>query len=423
MYSLGNTLGLSRPCRRSAVLTALSLAVFGICLFPLPTCAKYDGGVGTEASPYLIRTARQMNDIGAAPSDWNKHFRLATDLDMNDFTGDVYNIIGTSTTQSFSGIFDGSGHEIFNFNISTSQQFHTGLFGCVSGEVKNLGLVKPVVLAQGSRVGALVGQIEHGQVTSCYARGGRVSGDDDVGVLVGRNAGRIFTSYSSGSVSGDTFIGGLVGLLTDGTINTSFSKADVTGNINVGGLVGKTGHETSAARNCYATGDVVGDTNVGGLIGQIERGAAERCFSAGSVSGNQYVGGLVGRIRVLGMLMHCFWDTEASGQPTSAGGTGKTTVEMKTIDTFFAINWDFAYTWTICEELNYPIFIWQIPTTDYLCPDGVGFIDFAYFAQRWHREGCGPANGNCQGADVDRSGIVDFIDFEIFANRWMAGTQ
>lgn len=423
MYSLSNTLGLSRPCRRNAALAALLLAVFGVCLFPLPASAKYDGGAGTEGSPYLIRTARQMNDIGASSGDWNKHFRLAANLDMSNYTGAAYNIIGTSPTQPFSGVFDGSGFEIFNFSLSTAQQFYTGLFGCVSGEVKNLGLVKPSVVAQGSRVGALVGQIEHGQVTSCYARGGRISGADDVGGLVGRNAGRMFKSYSSGSVSGDTFVGGLVGLLTDGTVTTSYSKAEVSGTRNVGGLVGKTGDNLAAVTHSYATGSVTGDSHIGGLVGQVERGAAHRSYSVGRVSGNQYVGGLTGRVRAMGGVLGCLWDTQTSGQSTSGGGSGRRTDEMQTISTFTQQGWDFWGTWTMCEGMNYPILLWQIPATDYRCPDGIDFIDFAFFAQRWHRSDCSPGNGNCDGTDADRSGIVDFIDFQIFATRWMEGTQ
>jgi len=420
MYSLGNTPGLFRSCRQNAVLTILASVVIGVCLFPSEAQAKYGGGTGTQNSPYLISTAEQMNEIGLSSGDWSRHFTLTADIDMNDLGDAAYNIIG-SATAGFSGIFDGEGHEISNFNLTTTHQLYTGLFGIVGGEIRNLGLARPTVVAQGSRVGALVGQLDHGNVVSCHARSASVSGNDDVGLLVGRNVGRIFSSHSTGNVSGNANVGGLVGVVADGSVNTSYSKAEVTGNQNVGGLVGKTGHEIAAVRNSFATGSATGDTYVGGLVGQIERGAAERCFSAGSVSGNRDVGGLTGRVRVLGMVMHCFWDTEASGQPTSGGGTGKTTAEMMTINTYFAVNWHFAQTWTICEGLNYPVLLQQIPVTDFLCPDGVDFIDFAYFAARWHRQGCTPANGNCEGVDVDGSGTVDFIDLEIFADRWMLG--
>jgi hypothetical protein len=423
MYSSGNALGLSRPCKRSAALATLLPAVLCVCFLPFEACAKYDGGAGTEASPYLIRTAQQMNDIGASPGDWNKHFRLAADLDMSNYTGAAYNIIGTSTTQPFSGVFDGSNHEIFDFSVTTTQEFYTGLFGCVSGKIENMGLVKPFVLAHGSRVGALVGYLDHGQVTSCYNRGGSVSGADDVGGLIGRSAGRIFKSYSSGTVSGDAYVGGLIGLITDEAVTTSFSTADVSGTRNVGGLVGKTADEQAAVSNSYATGSVTGNSYVGGLVGQVERGAAHRSYSAGSVSGSQFTGGLTGYVRVLGRVSNSVWDTETSGQADSGGGIGKTTAEMQTISTFTDTGWDFWSTWTMCEGMNYPIFFWQIPATDYQCPDGVDYIDFAFFARRWHRQGCGPGNGNCEGADVDGSGTVDFSDFEIFAARWLAGVK
>ncbi|UCE50219.1 MAG: hypothetical protein JSW47_08650 [Phycisphaerales bacterium] len=420
MYDLDDTRNPSRPGERNVVLATVLLTALGVCLFGSQARAKYGGGAGTQNSPYLISTAKQMNEIGASPGDWSRHFKLTADIDMNDLGEAAFRIIGNSTT-SFSGIFDGDDHEILNFSLTTTQQFDTGLFGSVGGEVRNLGLVKPTVVAQGSRVGALVGRLDHGNVVSCYARRASVSGNDDIGGLVGYNTGRIFKSFSTGTVSGNKNVGGLVGLVTDGTVNTSFSKAEVSGNTDVGGLVGKTGNQNAAVRNSYATGSVTGQTYVGGLVGQIERGAAERCFSAGSVTGNQYVGGLTGRVRVLGMVLHCFWDTEASGQPTSGGGTGKTTAEMKTISTYSAVNWDFVAMWTICDGMNYPVLLWQIQVTDYLCPDGVDFIDFAYFAARWHRQGCTPANGNCEGTDADGSGTVDFLDLEIFAKRWMLG--
>ncbi|MHC4570182.1 MAG: GLUG motif-containing protein [Planctomycetota bacterium] len=400
MYSLRNTRGPSRPCKQNAVFVAFALIAVGLCLVPSQAQAKYGGGAGTQNSPYLIQTAEQMNEIGLSPGDWSRHFRLTADIDMSDLGDADYNIIG-SATAGFSGVFDGNDHEISNLSLTTTHQLYTGLFGVVGGEVRNLGLAGPVVVAQGSRVGALIGQLDHGTVVSCHARSASVSGNDDIGALVGRNVGRIFSSHSTGNVSGNANVGGLVGLLSDGSVNTSYSKADVTGNRDVGGLVGKTGNERAAVRNCFATGSASGDRYIGGLVGHIERGAAERCFSAGTVSGNQDVGGLTGNVRVLGMVLHCFWDTEASGQPTSGGGTGKTTAEMKTINTYLAVNWDFVQTWTICEGLNYPVLLQQIPITDFLCPDGVEFIDFAYFAARWHRQGCTPANGNCEGADVD----------------------
>jgi len=63
----------------------------------------------------------------------------------------------------------------------------------------------------------------------------------------------------------------------------------------------------------------------------------------------------------------CFWDTVATGQPTSDGGTGKTTAEMQTASTFLEAGWDFVGetadgpndVWRIAEGLDYPRLWWE----------------------------------------------------------------
>jgi len=50
--------------------------------------------------------------------------------------------------------------------------------------------------------------------------------------------------------------------------------------------------------------------------------------------GASRVGGLIGRVQGTPTIVDCFWDTQTSGQATSAGGTGKTTAEMTDDATF-----------------------------------------------------------------------------------------
>ena len=422
MRGLGDSPGLYRFGGKYNQQGMLLFILFAFCFFCSPAGAQYGGGSGTENDPYLIRTAEQMNAIGASPGDWDKHFQLRADIDLSEFTGTAYNIIGTeASNESFTGVFDGNDHTISNLSINSSRERYTGLFGRVTGELMNLGLVNPEVFSQGSHVGALAGYLFAGTITRCYADGANVWGSNNIGGLVGSCSGRIYKSYSTGSVTGDLYVGGLIGIVDDGTVNMCYSKASVSGNREVGGLAGKTVDEQSVVSNCYSTGSVDGGTYVGGLLGQVERGRAFNSYSTGSVSGNQYVGGFTGNIRVLGGVMHCFWDTETSGQSTSPGGTGKTTDEMQTISTFSEAGWDFNAIWTICAGMNYPVLLWQIPSADFLCPDGVNFIDFAFFAQHWLDRPCGAANYNCEGTDLDNSGSVDFTDLEIFAGNWLKG--
>ncbi len=401
---------------KSISITKLLLLFLMTCLFVMPVYAKYEGGTGTANDPYLIYTAEQMNEIGTHQSDWNKHFKLMANINMNEVAGTDFNIIET-----FTGVFDGNDCTISNLSISSALTENTGLFGTVGGQINNLGLIKPNINAQGGNVGSLTGFLNHGFITNCYARGVVVSGSNYIGGLIGLNTGRAGLCWSSGNVSGLAYIGGLIGLTDDGTVKQCYSRANVTGDRNVGGLVGKTTDEASEVTNCYATGTVEADRYVGGLVGQVEQGRVYKCYSVGSVSGNRDVGGLTGFIRVLGNVSRSFWDTQTSGQETSAGGTGKTTAQMKKINTFFSEGWDVWGIWTICEDINYPALLSLIPVADLDCPDGVNFIDFAIFAGQWGRDNCSPANGNCQGADINQSGTVDFRDLEIFARHWLEG--
>ena len=439
MHNLSKNFGLCRPFysttskqpqsvtdKQSGKLTMPLLVLLAICFFGLPAQGEYGGGSGTVEDPYLIDTAEQMNAIGANTNDWDKNFKLINDIDLAGYTGTEFNIIGYYTSydnnKPFSGVFDGNGHTISNFTCTSSDPDYIGLFGYVTGAIKDLGLIAPNVDAStGYYVGSLAGSLNNGTITGCYAKGASVSGVSTIGGLVGSNAGRIVNCYSSGSISGDMYVGGLVGQVGAGTVTNCYATASVSGNRNIGGLVGKTGDETSTITNCYAIGAVKGDRYVGGLAGQVERGAAYKCYSVGSVSGNQDVGGLVGYTRVLGRVLNSVWDTQTSGQQTSAGGTGKTTAQMQMMSTFTSVGWDFWNVWTICEGTNYPVLLWQIFLEDFRCPDGVNFIDFAFFAAHWHQEACSPSNNYCDGTDLDESGSVDFLDLAIFTNNWLAG--
>jgi hypothetical protein len=422
MCSLSKIPGPSGPCRQSDKSEVLLFALLAVCFLARPAQAQYGGGSGTENDPYLIYTAEQMNQIGANPGDWGKRFELMADIDLSDYSGSAFNIIGTTALASFNGLFEGNGHTISNFSLTSTSESYVGLFGYVSGKIQNLGLIDPYVFAQGRDVGSLAGYLEHGTIAGCYATGVEISGDDYVAGLVGWSTGQIVNCSSSGSVHGDTNVGGLVGLVADGTVTASYSRAGVSGNMNVGGLAGRTSDEAAVISGCYASGSVMGGTYVGGLIGQIERGRAYKSYSTGSVSGAQYVGGFTGYIRVLGSTTYCFWDTQSSGQATSAGEeAGKTTAGMQTKSTFTDAGWDFNNIWEICPGTNYPVLQWQIPIADFRCPDGVSFVDFAFFAGHWLDKDCNAANYYCRGTDLDHSGSVGFSDLEIFADYWLEG--
>jgi len=289
-------------------MSAVILLLSAVCFFSLTAEAKYGGGTGEPNEPYLIYDANQMNAIGADSNDWDKCFKLMSNVDLSEYTGTEFNIIGEYVSSGnpknkpFTGLFDGNGHTISNFTYASTGTSCKGLFRYVRGVIKDLGLIDPNVDAgTGDYVGSLVGYIiREATIKNCYAQGGSISGNRRVGGLVGYN-----------------FI------------------ATIT--------------------NCYSTGSVSGTTDIGGLLGYNSRGIITNCYSTGSVSGTTDIGGLVGRN--IGDVIGSFWDTQTSGQATSAGGTGLTTAEMQMASTF--VDWACDAFWTINEGVDYPRLWWQ----------------------------------------------------------------
>ena len=111
-------------------------------------------------------------------------------------------------------------------------------------------------------IGGLVG-VNNGAITFSYATGA-VDGYP-AGGLVGYNGGAIVSSYATGVVTGTT-VGGLVGRngRRPGRIYASYATGSVSGELDVGGLVG-----TNAGRidSSYATGHVSRRRDGGGLVG------------------------------------------------------------------------------------------------------------------------------------------------------------
>jgi hypothetical protein len=346
-------------------------------------CINYSGGSGTEEEPYLISTGQQMYLIGSDSNDWDKHFKLMADIDMSEYTGTMYNIIGNDD-YPFEGVFDGNGHTISNFTYNSSGINGIGLFGWIddpNAEIKNLGLIEPDVNIgdDGSGAGALVGVLVHGSVSGFYVEGGNVTGKNYVGGLVGRNWGDISNSYSSSGVTGDSYVGGLVGYNHYGEISNSYSAGEVTGGNLVGGLVG-------SRSNCIFTS--------------------------------------------------CFWDSDVNPDVNGIGdGTtdpnvvGLPTVLMQTESTFTNAGWDFVGEtvngpndiWDICEGTNYPKLAWSIPAGDFMCPDGVNMLDFAILGEAWMSE-AGDLNWD-PGCDISEPAdeVIDWLDLGVFVGNWLMG--
>jgi hypothetical protein len=359
-----------------------------------PVQAKYSGGTGEPNDPYRIATPNDLNDIGNHVEDFNKCFVMVNDINLADYTGTQFNIIGNYPSEPFTGVFDGNSHIISNFNYNSTGTRHIAIFGYVTGSdslINNLCIVDPNVNAgTGWRAGPVFGMIIDGTVSNCFVEGGRVSGRIEVGGLGGVNfAGLIFNCSSTTDIYGEDHAGGLLGGNTlDGLVSNCFATCEVSAggfNDEVSGVGGLIGVSYGTISNCYSSGDVSGiNRPTGGLIGNCRYASVLNCYASGGVSGTSGdIGGLVGN-SYSSSYIKCFWDNTMN--PTLAGGVsepnvvGKSTAEMMEEATF--TSWDFVEVWNIGENQTYP-YLRIYPAGD-LNHDGiVNGLDFAIFANHW----------------------------------------
>ncbi len=254
----------------------------------------------TEVSEgnYTVTSAEGLKNIAELVNGGKTDINITLDKNI-DLTGKEWTPIGTSSS-SYTGTFDGGGHTITGLTVTGSDQY-AGLFGYID----KVGTVKNVVL-------------EDVQITSDNSSGyaGGVAGD---------SWGTIENCSVSGSVSGTTFAGGVVGSQWGGSITGCNSSATVKGEAYVGGIAGETNSGASLT-GCYATGDVTvendgtNNSHAGGVVGYNEGGTLTACYATGSVtgsgSGTIYVGGVTGSNN-LGILTACY---HAKGTVSGPGG-------------------------------------------------------------------------------------------------------
>ena len=237
------------------------------------------------------------------------------------------------SNRCFSGIFDGNNHTISNLRIDKSDTDNVGLFAALAdgAQVKNVNLANVSVEGRFG-VGSLVAY-NAGEIDNSYADG-TITGERDVGGLVAYNVGRISDSYAYGAVSGGSSVGGLVARNESaGAIANSYSLSRVSGNTGIGGLVGL---NLGSITNTHASGVVEGSMRIGGLVGANGGSVADSYATADILctgvpmctSYTVATGGLIGS-DVGGVVANSYWDTGVSKLRVSAGGVGKTTLQLQ----------------------------------------------------------------------------------------------
>ena len=247
-----------------------------------------------------------------------KYIKMTNDIELPLNVPNNMVSIGSYPSHPFKGTFDGNGKHIYNLYIDQPNTPYQGFFGyTLNANLFNVGLVN--ITASGRNyTGGMVAYAQNTHMRDCYVNGG--------------------TLFAL------SYCGGLVGYQEQGTnsiISGCYNTCEVTGNNYVGGLIGFSNYST--VRNSYVAGRVAAQ---GEPVGAIIGGANEV------------------------LMYYCYFSIELTGQTVAIGennfkdGEGLTNEQMRDPQFVNTLNqnlvtpvWKADYASPINN--GFPIIMWQ----------------------------------------------------------------
>ncbi len=255
-------------------------------------------GTGTEADPWLVKTADDLKYIALSTTKENsyegKYFRLAANIDLSGFTGHWFPI-GTIQAEPFQGIFDGDRHTISGLNQDFSGAMGAGIFGFTGAKsiLKNIKVTGINYKGCGKNIGGLVGYAM-GAIENCSVEGRIQATNNEIGGVAGYSTSAITDCSFKGDLYGGIDIGGIVAYTT-GTVTRCTSDANVVLSTHVpyasvnthalGGIAAACYGTTSkpvTVSKCMASGivaDLQASDHIGGIAGYINNTTVTECMS------------------------------------------------------------------------------------------------------------------------------------------------
>ena len=314
----------------------------------------FASGNGSVKSPWIVRTAAQMEALAQSVNQGNSYsgqrIRLMADLDLS---GRRWNPIGfyrERGSRPFKGVFDGNGHVVRGLNIEAPAAGMAGLFGVLEGATVVRLTIEDASVSGGSNVGILAGLAVRSELKNCSVSGS-VLGTENVGGMIGKasesrmsglsfsgtikgrasSAGGLIGSMFGtvlaraevrGEISGQDNVGGLAGNVRQGELSEVRTRElGVQGRKTVGGLVGFASDSIIIRRSLF-DGMVEGKENTGGLVGWVESGTLTDNTVSGSVLGWERTGGVAG-LWVNGLARRCIVEATVSGTAGVGGFAGR----------------------------------------------------------------------------------------------------
>lgn len=257
-------------------------------------------GSGTEADPYLVYTAEDLQ--GAYKKGY---FKLMNDIDLTSWIKENsptkgWLPIGQNTGDASN--FNGDGHKITGLWTNTTDD-NVGLFSNFSsGTIKNL--------------------------TVEVAKGKKVKGGNYTGIIIGRNMnGTLLNCTAKGDVEGTLNVGGVIGGSEKNTLNNLTFEGNVTSttdNAHVGGAIGFDKASTITSVHAYSTLNATGEqAKVGGVVGSIEESTLTKSHAQCHIhvtGANAMVGGVAGYSAAQIALSYSMGEVSAEGADSYVGG-------------------------------------------------------------------------------------------------------
>ncbi len=262
-------------------------------------------GQGTETSPYLITSAKDLAYL-AKQSQTNNfsgvYFKQIADIDLDAHLwtsiSDVNDYIN-----SFAGIYDGGLYSVRNLRMNGVASGHYGLFYCAkNAKIKNINLQDIEIQSGSASIGTVVGVAELTTIENCTVTRAKITSGNQLGGI----AGVAFDSTISQcmvedcTLTGQQFVGGILGDSFTSNI-TDCNVIDVTIICDSGDVV----CDTTSVQGSVTINSSYGFGTVNGSVQKVMYGDA-------SAWGNwSLVEGVNGGLPIQGGLNHIGGFTES----------------------------------------------------------------------------------------------------------------
>lgn len=271
------------------------------------TGTQYTGGFAGKNAANTSNVTVQGNVSG---TNYTGGFAGYNTSDVNTASHNG-TVKGTTYTGGFAGWTESSEIEDYSHDgniTSISGNFVGGFAGSTQNSTMRTNMVKGSITTNNATyVGGFAGYASNCIVNDFQAQTGSLSGNTKVGGFVGEARTITATScYTVGDITAaaSSLVGGFIaynygslslsqcGTVSNVTVNQTSATSRVGGL--VGHLTGTTNNNTIS--NCFAVGDIkTGGDRVGGIVGDATQPVTiTNSYYSGNITGSSYLGGIVG---------------------------------------------------------------------------------------------------------------------------------